>query len=147
MSNLMNAAFMDFFTDAAPGIFPFKAVLLLSASGTAAAVGNTGPVLELVGDLVVDIAGLSTETVQIQGSQNRGTTWSAALNPFGDTTENLQANAATLGNGRYLLPIERFGAFDDFRIVKSSTVDTVRAQIIGIVPKMRARGTGGTIPG
>ena len=122
----------------------FRGATILNApsldlfQGTATAVGTTSATTFANGDFLFKIAGLTSETVQIQGSTDGGVTWSAALVPWVDSTMLTAVSTGLLPNGQYRLLFVQMAGFTAFRFVKSSTVETVT--VVFTFPKFTIAG-------
>lgn len=95
--------------------------LLLSAE---TAVGSTAATNFANGDFLFKVAGLTVETVQIMGSTDGGTTWSAALLPLTDSTL-MPVATGDLPNGQYRLPFVQYAGFTIFKFVKSNNAEDI----------------------
>lgn len=82
------------------------------------------------GDIIFKLLGLSAETVGVTLSAD-GTNYSSAIIPVVATT-GLDAAAATLSDGLYVLPLLRFGSPKFIKFTKSSTSSL--AVITAMVP-------------
>lgn len=109
------------------GSQPKAVVTMKLYASTAAATGTFISPEGACSDLLITLAGLTSETVAVTYSHD-GTNFVAIGNVI-DTTTGKDTTGATLANGTYSIPVARFGNFKHIKLTKSSTSESLSAAV------------------